>query len=33
MDDLIKRLRITVDELTYPSESDEPFKVFTPQPK
>ena len=29
MDDLIKPLRIAMDELTYPSESDEPFEVFT----
>jgi hypothetical protein len=29
MDDLIKQLRIAVDGLTYPSESGEPFEVFT----
>ncbi len=29
MASLIQQLRIAVDGLTYPSESDEPFEVFT----
>jgi len=29
MNDVTQQLRIAVDQLTYPSESDEPFEVFT----
>jgi hypothetical protein len=29
MGDFLQQLRIAIDGLTYPSESDEPFEVFT----